>query len=137
MTREFKFPGHTEFLGYLAAKTSGKTLLPVMMLAGPKLRTVPVTIHIPLADVPRRLSKRIIVETAKITHSDLITRFGIAKPRLAIAGLNPHAGEDGAMGMEEDLDHPPRDQGAASAGHPRHRPAPCRHDVPQGGAGKL
>jgi 4-hydroxythreonine-4-phosphate dehydrogenase len=99
----FKFPGHTEFLGYLAAKTSGKTLLPVMMLAGPKLRAVPVTIHIPLVEVPRKLSKRIIVETAKITHHDLITRFGIAKPRLAIAGLNPHAGEDGAMGMEEDL----------------------------------
>ena len=99
----FKFPGHTEFLGYLAAKTSGKTLLPVMMLAGPKLRTVPVTIHIPLNEVPKRLSKRIIVETAKIVHHDLITRFGIRKPRLAISGLNPHAGEDGAMGMEEDL----------------------------------
>ncbi len=99
----FKFPGHTEFLGYLAAKTSGKTLLPVMMLAGPKLRTVPVTIHIPLNEVPKRLSKRIIVETAKITHHDLMTRFNIRKPRLAIAGLNPHAGEDGAMGMEEDL----------------------------------
>jgi 4-hydroxythreonine-4-phosphate dehydrogenase len=99
----FKFPGHTEFLGYLAAKTSGKTLLPVMMLAGPKLRTVPVTIHIPLLEVAKRLSKRIIVETAKVTHFDLISRFGIRKPRLAIAGLNPHAGEDGAMGMEEDL----------------------------------
>ena len=99
----FKFPGHTEFLGYLAAKTSGKTHLPVMMLAGPKLRTVPVTIHIPLAEVSKRLSKRIIVETAKITHHDLMTRFGVQKPRLAISGLNPHAGEDGAMGMEEDL----------------------------------
>jgi 4-hydroxythreonine-4-phosphate dehydrogenase len=99
----FKFPGHTEFLGYLAAKTSGKTLLPVMMLAGPKLRTVPVTIHIPLLEVAKRLSKRIIVETAKVTHFDLISRFVIRKPRLAIAGLNPHAGEDGAMGMEEDL----------------------------------
>ena len=99
----FKFPGHTEFLGYLAAKTSGMTHLPVMMLAGPKLRTVPVTIHIPLVEVAKRLSKRIIVETAKIVHADLTTRFGIRKPRLAIAGLNPHAGEDGAMGMEEDL----------------------------------
>ncbi len=99
----FRFPGHTEFLGYLAAKTSGKTLLPVMMLAGPKLRTVPVTIHIPLGEVPKRLTKRIIVETAKITHADLISRFAVRKPRLAIAGLNPHAGEDGAMGMEEDL----------------------------------
>jgi 4-hydroxythreonine-4-phosphate dehydrogenase len=99
----FKFPGHTEFLGYLAAKISGKTLLPVMMLAGPKLRTVPVTIHLPLAEVSKRLSKRIIVETAKITHHDLMTRFGIQRPRLAVSGLNPHAGEDGAMGMEEDL----------------------------------
>lgn len=98
----FGFPGHTEFLADLAAKAVGRAALPVMLLAGPKLRAVPVTIHIPLKDVPAALTEDLIVETALITERDLRQRFGIAKPRLAIAGLNPHAGEGGALGLEDD-----------------------------------
>ncbi|MDX3973172.1 4-hydroxythreonine-4-phosphate dehydrogenase PdxA [Shinella sp.] len=98
----FGFPGHTEFLADLAEKATGRPALPVMLLAGPKLRSVPVTIHIPLKDVPAALTEELIVETAVITERDLRQRFGIARPRLAIAGLNPHAGEGGALGLEDD-----------------------------------
>ena len=99
----FGFPGHTEFLADLAAKATGQaSLLPVMLLAGPKLRAVPVTIHIPLKDVPAALTEDLVVETAVITERDLRRRFGIARPRLALAGLNPHAGEGGALGLEDD-----------------------------------
>ncbi|AOF89924.1 4-hydroxythreonine-4-phosphate dehydrogenase PdxA [Sinorhizobium sp. RAC02] len=98
----FGFPGHTEFLADLAAKATGKEALPVMLLAGPKLRSVPVTIHIPLKDVPTVLTQELIVETATITERDLRQRFGIARPRLAIAGLNPHAGETGTIGLEDE-----------------------------------
>ena len=98
----FSFPGHTEFLADLAAKATGGALLPVMLLAGPKLRAVPVTIHIPLKDVPAALTEDLIVETAVITERDLRQRFGITQPHLAIAGLNPHAGEGGALGLEDD-----------------------------------
>jgi 4-hydroxythreonine-4-phosphate dehydrogenase len=73
-----------------------------MMLAGPTLRTVPVTIHVPLVQVPELITADLIVSTARIVAADLAARFGIARPRLAVAGLNPHAGEGGAMG-EEDL----------------------------------
>ncbi|TCU11016.1 4-hydroxythreonine-4-phosphate dehydrogenase PdxA [Rhizobium sullae] len=103
----FKFPGHTEFLADLAARATGKPVRPVMMLAGPKLRAVPVTIHIPIKDVPQALSGELIVETCRIAHADLRQRFGIERPRLAVAGLNPHAGESGTMGREdEDIIHP-------------------------------
>ncbi|WP_242221897.1 4-hydroxythreonine-4-phosphate dehydrogenase PdxA [Shinella zoogloeoides] len=99
----FNFPGHTEFLADLAIKATGQaSLLPVMLLAGPKLRAVPVTIHIPLKDVPAALTEDLIVETATITERDLRQRFGISRPRLALAGLNPHAGEGGALGLEDD-----------------------------------
>jgi len=103
----FGFPGHTEFLADLAEKATGTKVLPVMMLAGPKLRAIPVTIHIPLKDVPAALTEALIAETCRITHHDLKTRFGIERPRLAVAGLNPHAGEDGAIGREDqDVIHP-------------------------------
>jgi 4-hydroxythreonine-4-phosphate dehydrogenase len=98
----FGFPGHTEFLADLAARATGKPVMPVMMLAGPKLRAIPVTIHIPLKDVPAALTTELIVETCRVTHADLRARFGIAQPRLAVAGLNPHAGENGALGKEDD-----------------------------------
>lgn len=98
----FRFPGHTEYLAHLAARHSGVEAMPVMMLAGPDLRTVPVTIHIALAEVPKALTTELIVTTARITSADLIRRFGIARPRLAIAGLNPHAGEGGTMGIEDE-----------------------------------
>ncbi|NLS19235.1 4-hydroxythreonine-4-phosphate dehydrogenase PdxA [Rhizobium sp. P40RR-XXII] len=98
----FGFSGHTEFLADLATRATGKPVMPVMLLAGPKLRAIPVTIHIPLKDVPQALNSDLIVETCRITDHDLRHRFGISKPRLAVAGLNPHAGENGALGKEDD-----------------------------------
>ncbi|WP_029066439.1 4-hydroxythreonine-4-phosphate dehydrogenase PdxA [Labrenzia sp. DG1229] len=100
----FSFPGHTEFLGALAARHwPGEPARPVMMIAGPDLMVVPVTIHIPIKDVPLALTEDLIVETAEIIASDLRNRFGYSQPRLAVCGLNPHAGEGGTMGTE-DLD---------------------------------
>ena len=98
----FRHPGHTEFLGELAEAHTGRNVLPVMMLAGPQLRTVPVTVHIALSKVPAALSTSGIAETSRIVARDLRTRFGINAPRLAVSGLNPHAGEGGAMGSEDD-----------------------------------
>ncbi len=98
----FGFPGHTEFLADLAARATGQSVMPVMMLAGPKLRAIPVTIHIPLKNVPDALTTDLIVETGRIAHADLKARFGIDHPRLAVAGLNPHAGEGGAIGKEDE-----------------------------------
>ncbi|MEE4012432.1 4-hydroxythreonine-4-phosphate dehydrogenase PdxA [Roseibium sp. FZY0029] len=98
----FAFPGHTEYLGALAEKHwPGEPEKPVMMIAGPELMVVPVTIHIPLRDVPTALTTDLIVETAQITANDLRTRFGYPSPRLAVCGLNPHAGENGAIGTED------------------------------------
>ncbi|MDB5602680.1 MAG: 4-hydroxythreonine-4-phosphate dehydrogenase [Xanthobacteraceae bacterium] len=97
----FMEPGHTEYLGKLADAATGGHCRPVMMLWSPELAVVPVTIHIALADVPARLDTDLIVETGRIVAADLQRRFGIAKPRLAVAGLNPHAGEDGTLGLED------------------------------------
>lgn len=97
----FNQPGHTEYLAELGSKHTGKAITPVMMLAGPQLRTVPVTIHIALHEVPHQLSQALIIETATITAQDLKSKFGIKNPRLAISGLNPHAGENGSMGHED------------------------------------
>ena len=94
----FPHPGHTEFLGELA----GTGVPPVMMLASPELRVVPVTVHEPLARAIARLTPELIVEHARITHAALIRDFGIAAPRLAVAGLNPHAGEAGTLGHEDE-----------------------------------
>ncbi|HEY0218769.1 MAG TPA: 4-hydroxythreonine-4-phosphate dehydrogenase PdxA [Afipia sp.] len=96
----FKHPGHTEFLAELAA-TDGNIPHPVMMLWSPELAVVPVTIHLPLRDAIAALSTDLIVQTARIVVADLKARFGIARPRLAISGLNPHAGEDGSLGVED------------------------------------
>jgi 4-hydroxythreonine-4-phosphate dehydrogenase len=98
----FAEPGHTEFLSKLAAEMTGDAGHSVMMLWSPELAVVPVTIHLPLADVPQRLSVPLIVETGRIVARDLRARFGIGRPRLAVAGLNPHAGEEGALGAEDD-----------------------------------
>jgi 4-hydroxythreonine-4-phosphate dehydrogenase len=98
----FGFPGHTEYLAHLAARHTRVEAMPVMMLAGPELRTIPVTIHIPLAEVPEQLTTDLIVGTGRIAAADLRDRFGIERPRLAVAGLNPHAGEGGAMGKEDE-----------------------------------
>ena len=97
----FRFPGHTEYLAELSRRRTGHVETPVMMLAGPDLRAVPVTIHIPLAQVPVQLSTGMIVACARTTASALRDRFGIDSPRLAVAGLNPHAGEGGALGAED------------------------------------
>ncbi len=101
----FQFPGHTEYLGALThdARMPAKAAArgPVMMLAGPALRTVPVSVHEPLADAARRLTTDAIVRAATVTAQALALDFGIERPRLAIAGLNPHAGEGGALGSED------------------------------------
>ena len=98
----FRFPGHTEFLADLAATATGRSVMPVMMLAGPRLRAVPVTIHIPLSAVPGALTQDLIERTCRIVAADLSSRFGIARPRLAVSGLNPHAGESGTLGVEDE-----------------------------------
>jgi 4-hydroxythreonine-4-phosphate dehydrogenase len=98
----FPFPGHTEFLGALSDELFGGSATPVMMLAAGKFRVVPVTIHIPLARVPGALTTEHIVRTGEIVARDLKARFGVRSPRLAVSGLNPHAGEEGMLG-EEDL----------------------------------
>lgn len=98
----FAFPGHTEYLAHLCEGATGRASRPVMMLAGPELRAVPATIHVPLSAVPGLVTEDLIVETARIMADDLARRFGIANPRIAIAGLNPHAGEGGALGKEDD-----------------------------------
>ncbi len=97
----FEFPGHTEFLAHLANRKNDEECYPVMMLAGPQLRTVPVTIHIALEAVKTALTQDLILRTARVTAKDLRDRFGIENPILAIAGVNPHAGEEGSMGNEE------------------------------------
>jgi len=97
----FGFPGHTEFLGALAAAWGGRPAFPVMMIWSEALAVVPVTIHLALAEAVKALTRDLIVETARVVDRDMKARFGLARPRLAVAGLNPHAGEGGAMGREE------------------------------------
>jgi len=94
----FAFPGQTEFLAHAAGAAAEDA---VMMLAGPRLRTVPMTVHCALAEVSERLSVELIVRRARIVAEALRRDFGLANPRLALCGLNPHAGENGRMGREE------------------------------------
>jgi 4-hydroxythreonine-4-phosphate dehydrogenase len=96
----FRHPGHTEFLAELAA-SNGHAPQPVMMLWSPALAVVPVTIHLSLRAAISQLSRDLIVSTVRIVVADLKARFGLAHPRLALSGLNPHAGEDGSLGTEE------------------------------------
>ncbi|WP_299442733.1 4-hydroxythreonine-4-phosphate dehydrogenase PdxA [uncultured Rhodospira sp.] len=93
----FVFPGHTEFLAELAGG-EGRA---VMMLACPGLRVVPITVHIPLSRVAATLTTEAIVDAGRVTARALARDFGLAAPRLAVAALNPHAGEHGRMGDEE------------------------------------
>jgi 4-hydroxythreonine-4-phosphate dehydrogenase len=97
----FAEPGHTEYLAKLSFQRTGDPAWPVMMLWSPEIAVVPVTIHVPYKDVPERLTRDLIFETGRVVARDLTRRFGIAKPRLAVAGLNPHAGEDGTIGKED------------------------------------
>ena len=96
----FRHQGHTDFLAHLA-KRHGHEAREVMMLVALDLRAVPLTVHIPLAQVPAALTRETILSQARIVNRDLKKYFGIARPRLAFTGLNPHAGENGAMGREE------------------------------------
>jgi 4-hydroxythreonine-4-phosphate dehydrogenase len=98
----FAYPGHTEYLAALCAG-SGTPRLSVMMLAHDDLRVVPLTIHVPLRQVPGLITTDLITSTARIVAHDLRSRFHIAEPKIAVTGLNPHAGEGGSMGSE-DLD---------------------------------
>ena len=97
----FTHPGHTEFLAELAASANSPAPHPVMMLWSPSLAVVPVTIHLPLRDAIANLTSDLIVETVRIVVADLKARFGIKNPRIAVSGLNPHAGEDGSLGQED------------------------------------
>lgn len=92
----FRYPGHTEFLAALTG-----VALPVMMLANDQLRVVPVTVHVGLRAALDQLTTALIVDVARIAADSLRRQFGIERPRLGIAGLNPHAGEGGTMGTEE------------------------------------
>jgi len=98
----FAFPGHTEYLAARAAAAGLPAPHPVMMIWSPLLAVVPATIHIPYRDVPRQLTYDLLVETGRIVARDMVRRFGIARPRLAFCGLNPHAGEDGTLGSEDE-----------------------------------
>jgi 4-hydroxythreonine-4-phosphate dehydrogenase len=98
----FNHPGHTEFLGKLSAAWTGTAARPVMMLVGPELKTVPVTIHIPVKEIVATLSRELIVETGRTVARELVRRFATPNPRLAVAGLNPHAGEGGTLGEEDE-----------------------------------
>jgi 4-hydroxythreonine-4-phosphate dehydrogenase len=130
----FAFPGHTEYLAHLAGVDHV-----VMMLACPALRVVPATIHIAIADVPAALTPSGLETVIRITHAGLIRDFGIPAPRIAVAGLNPHAGEGGAMGTEEiTLIHPVLDSlraqgfdltGPLSADTMFHATARARYDA--------
>jgi len=95
-------PGHTELLAVLAARHHpGRTFRPVMMLASSELKVVPTTVHMPLSAVPTALTRSLLTETIRITAAALRDDFGIPHPRLAVSGLNPHAGEGGLLGREE------------------------------------
>lgn len=139
----FNHPGQTEFVAERCGVAGANA---VMMLAGPSLRVVPITTHVPLADVSGLLSVELIVAKGRATARGLCRNFGITAPRLAFAGLNPHAGESGAIGREEiDLIEPAiaqlRAEGIDATGpfaadtlfHPRARAAYdaalcCYHD---------
>ncbi len=97
----FAHAGHTDFLAELAARHGSTDATPVMMMASKRLRAVLVTVHIALKDVPRAITKDRIMMVASIAHHALSDYFGIPRPRLAVCGLNPHAGENGALGREE------------------------------------
>jgi 4-hydroxythreonine-4-phosphate dehydrogenase len=98
----FRFPGHTEFIAELTADAPfAGTRGPVMMLTAKNLRACLVTIHSPLAEVPELVTVERVTRTARVVHEALKRDFGVAAPRLALAGLNPHAGEGGSIGLEE------------------------------------
>lgn len=121
----FEFPGHTEFLAHLAAAPGKPAPRPVMLIWSDALAVVPVTIHVPLATVPLRLTTELIVETGRIVARDYAARFGIPNARLALCGLNPHAGEGGSIGNEEDKIIAPAIEALRTAGIAASGPYPA------------
>jgi 4-hydroxythreonine-4-phosphate dehydrogenase len=117
----FKFQGHTDFLASLANRTGHD----VMMLVGEGLRAIPVTVHIPLSEVPRSLTTAAIVAQGLTVAAALTKYFGIANPRIAVTGLNPHAGENGAIGYEDQTIVAPAVAQLRSAGIFVHGPLPA------------
>ena len=97
----FSEPGHTEYLATLGQELCGIAARPVMLLWSPELAVVPITVHLPLREALAKLSVELIVETGRIVARELQQRFDIPRPRLAVAGVNPHAGEDGTLGDED------------------------------------
>ncbi|MEM7615476.1 MAG: 4-hydroxythreonine-4-phosphate dehydrogenase PdxA, partial [Pseudomonadota bacterium] len=116
----FAHPGHTEYLAELGGVTRS-----VMMLVAPELRVVPATIHIPLSAVPGALTAEVLDETLAIIDHALRQDFGLSAPRIAVAGLNPHAGEGGMMGTEDDALITPAIARARSAGIDATGPLPA------------
>lgn len=119
MQTGFAYPGHTDYLEHLTGATRA-----VMMLAGTSLRVVPLTVHVPLAKVPSLITKDAIIATAEITLDALAKDFGLSAPRLAVAGLNPHAGENGALGQEDDAIIAPAIAELVARGHKVFGPLP-------------
>ncbi len=117
----FNSPGHTEYLAVLCEKKTSIPEMPLMMLVSNGFRVVPLTIHIRLAQVAESITQELIQKTCEKLHQAMIQDFGLNNPRIAVAGLNPHAGEDGTMGKEEQLVIRPaldrlRDQGMNISG---------------------
>ncbi len=106
----FKHQGHTDYLAALAAQR-GYSVQEAMMLVAGDLRAIPVTVHIPLSEVPKQLTGRAIIDQARVVERDLRRHFGIARPRLVVTGLNPHAGENATMGTRRARHHSPRGTG--------------------------
>jgi len=135
----FRFPGHTEFLADLAPPRDAEARGPVMMIAGAELKVALVTIHEPLSAVPGLLTTAAIVNAGLVTAKALVRDFGVARPRIAVAGLNPHAGEGGALGREEIgiiapavaalLDHGVQATGPHAPDSLFHPAARARHDA--------
>ena len=107
----YDWPGHTEMIAALC-----KVRKPVMMMAGEGLRVALVTTHMAIADLPKAITRDVVLETIRITHTDLIRRFGLSAPRLAVCGLNPHSGEAGRFGREEEQEICPAIEAAQREG---------------------
>ena len=119
----FSFPGHTEFLAHLAGLRPSDV---AMMFVTGDLRVVPATIHCPLAEVPGRITPALLRRRVRVMQAALVQDFGIARPRIAVAGLNPHAGENGLMGREEqEIITPVLDQLRKDAGFDLAGPLPA------------
>ena len=97
----FNAPGHTEFLGQLCEKHLGEEYHPVMMLASEELCVVPLTVHVPINEVPSLITPKLLIKTIGIIHEGMKNFFGLPFPKIAVSGLNPHAGESGSMGKED------------------------------------